>query len=114
MHAFAVRLWQVTSSIVGAMVWAVEHQGQGIVAPDSVDFRRVLEVATPYLGRVVGHYTEWNPLYVQPARGGLVLQTCTLVCVLICAVVRPMTLDTCGSGSAPVPHAWLPQERAVV
>ena len=93
MHAFAVRLWQVTSSIVGAMVWAIEHQGQGIVAPDSVDFRRVLEVATPYLGRVVGHYTEWNPLYVQPARCGLVLQTCTLECALICAVVCPSIRD---------------------
>jgi homospermidine synthase len=47
------------------MVWAIEHPAAGIVAPDSVDFRRVLEVASPYLGRVVGQYTEWNPLYVH-------------------------------------------------
>jgi homospermidine synthase len=45
------------------MVWALENPSAGIVAPDYVDFRRVLEVAAPYLGRVVGQYTDWTPLH---------------------------------------------------
>ena len=27
-----------------------------------MDFARVLEVARPYLGNLVGHYTDWTPL----------------------------------------------------
>jgi homospermidine synthase len=27
-----------------------------------MDFRRALEVCMPYLGPVVGAYTDWNPL----------------------------------------------------
>jgi homospermidine synthase len=33
-----------------------------------MDFRRNLEICMPYLGPVVGEYTDWNPLY---QRGGL-------------------------------------------
>jgi homospermidine synthase len=54
---------QVTSSIMAAMVWAMENADRGIVTPDEVDFRRVLELATPYLGTVVGVYTDWTPVY---------------------------------------------------
>jgi hypothetical protein len=55
---------QVTSSILAAMVWAIENPSRGLVQPDELDFRRVLEVASPYLGTVAGHYTSWTPLYV--------------------------------------------------
>ena len=33
-----------------------------MVEPDEMDFRRALEVCRPYLGPVVGAYTDWNPL----------------------------------------------------
>jgi homospermidine synthase len=29
---------------------------------DEIDFREVLEIARPYLGTLVGAYTEWTPL----------------------------------------------------
>ena len=44
------------------MVWALENCTQGIVNPDLIDFARVLEIASPYLGTVVGEYTTWNPV----------------------------------------------------
>lgn len=53
---------QVTAAVLGGMVWAMENPLQGVVEPEDVDFRRVLDIATPYLGPVVGAYTEWTPL----------------------------------------------------
>ncbi len=53
---------QVTVSVLAGMVWAIENPGRGIVEPEELDFERVLEVAAPYLGRVVGAYTDWTPL----------------------------------------------------
>ena len=49
------------------MIWAIENPRKGVVCPDEVDFRRVLEVAAPYLGNLVGVYTDWTPLYQRGA-----------------------------------------------
>jgi homospermidine synthase len=53
---------QVTSAVLAGMVWALENPHEGIVETDEMDFRRCLEVQTPYLGPVIGTYTDWNPL----------------------------------------------------
>jgi homospermidine synthase len=53
---------QVAAGVLGGMVWAIEHPAAGIVEADQLDFRRVLEVARPYLGPVVGAYSNWTPL----------------------------------------------------
>jgi homospermidine synthase len=53
---------QVTSTVVAGMIWAMENPTQGIVEPDEMDYERVLEIAAPYLGPVVGRYTDWTPL----------------------------------------------------
>ena len=53
---------QVTAAVLGGMVWAIEQPREGIVEPEEVDFLRVLEIARPYLGEVVGVYGDWTPL----------------------------------------------------
>ena len=53
---------QVTVAVLSGIVWAIENPRQGVVEPDEMDFRRNLEVCMPYLGPVVGQYTDWNPL----------------------------------------------------
>lgn len=53
---------QVTSTVLAGMIWALENPGLGIVEPDEIDFARILEIARPYLGPVVGVYTDWTPL----------------------------------------------------
>jgi homospermidine synthase len=53
---------QVTAAVLGGVVWAIEHPRRGIVEPEELDFARVLEVAGPYLGDVVGVYGDWTPL----------------------------------------------------
>ncbi len=59
---------QVTSAVLAGMVWALENPQAGIVEADEMDFRRCLAVQTPYLGPVVGAYTDWTPIQ---DRGGL-------------------------------------------
>jgi homospermidine synthase len=54
---------QVTVSALAGMIWAMEHPERGVVEPDDMDHRRPLEVCMPYLGSVVGRYTDWTPLY---------------------------------------------------
>ena len=54
---------QVCAAVLSGMVWAMENPNLGIVEPDEMDFRRNLEVCMPYLGPVVGEYTDWTPLH---------------------------------------------------
>jgi homospermidine synthase len=53
---------QVTSAVLAGMVWAIENPNEGVVETDELDHVRCLEVQRPYLGKVGGHYTNWNPL----------------------------------------------------
>jgi homospermidine synthase len=53
---------QVTAAVLGGVVWAIEHPQRGIVEPEEIDFARILEIARPYLGEVVGVYGDWTPL----------------------------------------------------
>ena len=57
---------QVTSAVLAGMVWALENPTAGIVEADEMDFHRCLEVQTPYLGPVIGQYTDWTPLGGRP------------------------------------------------
>lgn len=57
---------QVTSAVLAGMVWALENPDAGIVEADEMDYKRCLEVQTPYLGPVEGHYTDWTPVTGRP------------------------------------------------
>jgi homospermidine synthase len=54
---------QVCVSVLSGMIWSMENPDRGIVEPDDIDFRRNLEICMPYLGTVMGKYTDWNPLF---------------------------------------------------
>ena len=53
---------QVTVAVLAGMIWAIENPQEGIVEADAMDHARVLEIARPYLGEVVGVYSDWTPL----------------------------------------------------
>ena len=53
---------QVGASVLAGMVWAIENPNRGIVEPEEMDFRRCLDICKPYLGPLVGVYSDWNPL----------------------------------------------------
>ena len=48
--------------MLAGLIWAIENPNSGIVEPDEMDYKRVLEICRPYLGPVVGEYSEWHPL----------------------------------------------------
>ena len=53
---------QVTSAVLAGIVWMLENPDAGIVEADEMEFRRCFEVQRPYLGPVIGRYTDWTPL----------------------------------------------------
>ena len=53
---------QVTAGVLGGMVWAIEHPRQGIVEADELDHERIMDVITPYMGKMTGAFTNWTPL----------------------------------------------------
>ncbi|MEI8394181.1 MAG: saccharopine dehydrogenase C-terminal domain-containing protein [Rhodospirillaceae bacterium] len=58
---------QVTVGVLSGVIWALENPTSGIVDPDEIDFRRILEICNPYLGDVVGVYDDWTPLQDRAA-----------------------------------------------
>ncbi len=53
---------QVTVAVLSGMIWAIENPNRGLVEPEYMDFERVMEIAEPYLGNVVGVWSKWSPL----------------------------------------------------
>jgi len=60
-YANATSIQVVAGALTGIM-WAIHNPRRGLVEPDDMDFEFCLEVATPYLGRMVGEFTDWTPL----------------------------------------------------
>ena len=44
------------------MVWAIENPRRGIVESEELDHERILSIMQPYLGPLVGQYSDWTPL----------------------------------------------------
>jgi homospermidine synthase len=53
---------QVTAAVLAGLVWAMENPRVGILEADQIDHRRCMEIMRPYLGEVVGVYSDWTPL----------------------------------------------------
>lgn len=53
---------QVSSAVLAGIMWAIENPKAGLVEVDEIDFEHCLNTQMPYLGKVAGYYTDWNPL----------------------------------------------------
>ena len=53
---------QVAAGVLAGAVWALKHPARGIVEPDEMPFDEVLAATVPYLGPMVGVYSDWTPL----------------------------------------------------
>jgi homospermidine synthase len=60
-HANATTL-QVAAGALAAVVSAIRHPRRGVLEADDLDFQECLAVAAPYLGSLVGAFTDWTPL----------------------------------------------------
>ncbi len=53
---------QVVAGALSATVWAIRHPRRGVVEPEQMDHDECLTVAEPYLGKLIGQFTDWTPL----------------------------------------------------
>ncbi|HPW55696.1 MAG: homospermidine synthase [Thermoanaerobaculaceae bacterium] len=53
---------QVVAGALAAMMWALRNPRRGVVEPEDLDFDECLAIAEPYLGRLMGEFTDWTPL----------------------------------------------------
>lgn len=53
---------QVTVAVLSGMIWAIENPRAGLVEADHLDHARIMEISRPYLGQMVGAYSDWTPL----------------------------------------------------
>jgi homospermidine synthase len=53
---------QVTVAVLAGVIWAMENPDRGLLEPDELDHKRILEICKPYLGTLTGAYTDWSPL----------------------------------------------------
>jgi homospermidine synthase len=53
---------QVTAAVLAGVIYAIENPRLGVVESDEIDHDRALAICAPYLGDVVGVYSDWTPL----------------------------------------------------
>ena len=53
---------QVAAGVLAGVIWAMRNPRCSIVDPDEMPFDEILALCRPYLGEVVGVYSDWTPL----------------------------------------------------
>lgn len=53
---------QVTAGIMAGVIWAIENPARGVVDPEELPFEELIARCRPYLGEIVGVFSDWTPL----------------------------------------------------
>lgn len=53
---------QVTATAMAGVIWAMKNPSRDVLEPDELPFDEILPLCRPYLGQVVGVYTDWTAL----------------------------------------------------
>ena len=53
---------QVAAAAMAGVVWALRNPARDIVEPDDLPHDEILRLCRPYLGNVVGVFSDWTPL----------------------------------------------------
>jgi len=53
---------QVTAPVMAAVIWGMKNPARDVIDPDDMPFDEILRICRPYLGNIVGEYSEWTPL----------------------------------------------------
>lgn len=53
---------QVTAAALAGVLWVMKNPSRDVLEPDELPFDEVLPLCRPYLGNLVGVYTDWTPL----------------------------------------------------
>ena len=52
---------QVAIGLVSAVMWMIENPRKGVLLPDDLPHDRILDIARPYLGKLVSKASDWTP-----------------------------------------------------
>ncbi len=53
---------QVAIGVVSALIWMLDNPEKGLHIPDDLPHTHILDIAKPYLGRLVSEPSDWTPL----------------------------------------------------
>src|SRR6185295_5537944 len=53
---------QIASPVLAGAMWLIENPNRGVVEPEDIDHDYILEICRPYLGPVIGAWSDWTPL----------------------------------------------------
>ena len=53
---------QVAAAVLGGLVFMIDNPSRGILVPDELPYKEILDVASPYLGPCPSVQTDWTPL----------------------------------------------------
>jgi len=53
---------QVAAPVMAGVVWALRNPARDVVEPDDLPYDEILHLCRPYLGDVVGAFSDWSPL----------------------------------------------------
>jgi homospermidine synthase len=53
---------QVTCAVMAGVIWSLRNPRRGILEPDELPYREILDLCAPYLGELAGFYSDWTPL----------------------------------------------------
>ena len=53
---------QVASAVIAAIVWMIGHPREGVLVPDQLPYKEILETARPYLGAMPSAAIDWAPV----------------------------------------------------
>ena len=53
---------QVCAGVLAGVVWAIKNPTRGVVEPEELPFEQLIALCQPYLGELVGVYSDWTPL----------------------------------------------------
>ena len=50
------------TKLMAGMIWAMRNPGRDVIDPDDIPYDEILALCRPYLGEVVGKFSDWTPL----------------------------------------------------
>jgi homospermidine synthase len=53
---------QVASGVLSGLIHCIENPKEGIIEAEDLNYKRAIEVARPYLGQMMGEYSDWSPI----------------------------------------------------
>lgn len=53
---------QVAIGVVSGIMWMIENPNKGVCIPDNLPHEYILNIAKPYLGRLISEASDWTPL----------------------------------------------------